>query len=88
MSCSQAECLQHFRHASLCAGLDGNEQDVLTPPCHSAVCCMLADLQVMREQEEDAAAAQHVAAAVEKTKVKGLSKVCMLVTHSSCCCES
>lgn len=43
---------------------------------------MLADLQVMREQEEDAAAAQHVAAAVEKTKVKGLSKVCMLLTHS------
>jgi hypothetical protein len=30
----------------------------------------------MREQEEDAAAAQHVAAAVEKKKVHGLSKVC------------
>ena len=29
----------------------------------------------MREQEEDAAAAQHVAAALEKKKVQGLSKV-------------
>ncbi len=29
----------------------------------------------MREQEEDVAAAQHVAAALEKKKVQGLSKV-------------
>ena len=29
----------------------------------------------MREQEEDAAAAQHVAAALEKKKVQSLSKV-------------
>ena len=36
----------------------------------------------MREQEEDAAAAQHVAAALEKKKVHGVSKVCLLVSFT------
>lgn len=40
----------------------------------------MVTLQVMREQEEDAAAAQHVAAALEKKRVHGVSKVGLLVS--------